>query len=51
LYPFFLPTVHAWKDLGKVGIPEMIGVSPWVMVPVIWVVIMLLFFWFEKKKL
>jgi len=51
LYPFFLTTVHAWKDLGKVGIPEMIGVSPWVIVPVIWVGVILLFFWFEKKKL
>lgn len=51
LYPFFLATVNAWKDLGKVGIPEIIGVSPWVIVPVAWAAVILLFFWFEKKKL
>lgn len=51
LYPFFLSTVYAWKDLGKVGIPETIGVSPWLVTAVFWIGVILLFFWFEKKKL
>jgi uncharacterized protein len=51
LYPFFLSTVHAWIDLGKVGIPEMIGVSQWLVAAVVWIGVVPLFFWFEKKKL
>ena len=51
LYPFFLSTIHAWKDFGKIGLPETIGVSPWAIVPVAWAGVLLLFFLFEKKKL
>lgn len=51
LYPFFESTVLAWKDFGKLGLPETLGVSPWVVVPVMWVIVILVFVWFEKKKL
>ncbi|HHO48442.1 MAG TPA: YeeE/YedE family protein [Desulfobacteraceae bacterium] len=51
LYPFLLSTVHAWKDLGKVGIAETVGVSPWLTAVVVWIGVILLFFWFEKKKI
>jgi uncharacterized membrane protein YedE/YeeE len=51
LYPFFLSTVLVWKDFGKVGLPEVLNVSQWVIVPVIWAIVIAVFFWFEKKKL
>lgn len=49
LYPFFKSTVLAWKDFGKIGLPDALGVSPWVVIPCFWAVIISLFFWFEKK--
>lgn len=51
LYPFLKSTVLAWKDFGEIGLPEAMGISPWVIVPIFWVGIIALFFWFEKKKL
>ncbi|MDA3832817.1 MAG: YeeE/YedE thiosulfate transporter family protein [Spirochaetales bacterium] len=51
IYPFFKSTVLAWKDFGKIGLPEALGISQLVIVPIFWVGIIALFFWFEKKKL
>ncbi|MDX9787987.1 MAG: YeeE/YedE thiosulfate transporter family protein [Desulfobacterales bacterium] len=51
LYPFFKSTVLAWKDFGKIGMPETIGLSKWVIAPLFWVGVISLFFWFEKKKI
>lgn len=51
LYPFFKSTVLAWKDFGKIGLPQILGVSPWRVIPVFWAVTLLLFVFFEKKKL
>lgn len=51
LYPFLKSTVLAWKDFGKLGLPEATGVSPWLIVAIFWAGIIALFFWFEKKKL
>lgn len=51
LFPFLKSTVLTWKDFGKLGLPETLGVSPWLIIPPFWVVIVALFFWFEKKKL
>jgi uncharacterized protein len=51
LYPFFKSTVLAWKDFGKIGLPEALGVSPWVIIPFFWAGTISLFFWFEKKGL
>jgi uncharacterized membrane protein YedE/YeeE len=51
LYPFFKATVLAWKDYGKIGLPETLGVSPWVLIPFFWAGTVSLFFWFEKKGL
>lgn len=51
LYPFLKSTVLAWKDFGKIGLPEALGISQWVIVPIFWAGIIALFFWFEKKKL
>ncbi len=51
LYPFFKSTVLAWKDFGKVGLPDVLGISHWVIAAVFWVLAILLFAWFEKKRL
>lgn len=50
-YPFFKTTVLAWKDFGKIGLPETLGVSPWLIIPIFWAVVLVLFGLFEKKKL
>jgi len=50
LYPVLKSTVLAWKDFGKIGLPEAMGISQWVIVPFFWVGIIALFFWFEKKR-
>jgi uncharacterized membrane protein YedE/YeeE len=51
LYPFFKSTVLAWKDLGKVGLPEMLGVSPWMVIGVFAIFSLSLSTWFEKKNI
>jgi uncharacterized protein len=51
LYPFYKATVLAWKDFGKVGLPEVLGISHWVIALLLWAGVIPLFFWFEKKGL
>lgn len=51
LYPFFTSTILAWKDFGKIGLPEATGIAPWVIILFFWAGIFGLFFWFEKKRL
>lgn len=50
-YPMMNATVATWGSFGKVTIPQLLGVSPWVVIPVLIVLYLLLFFWFEKKEL
>lgn len=51
LYPLFKSTVLAWKDFGKIGVPESLGVSPWLIISGFWVGVIWLFIWFERKNL
>ena len=51
LYPLFKSTILAWKDFGKIGVPESLGVSPWLVIPVFLVGTIWLFIWFERKDL
>jgi len=51
LYPFFKSTILAWKDFGKIGMAEVLGVSPWLIIPVFWAVVICIFVWFERRKL
>jgi len=51
IYPFLKLTVLSWKDSGKLGLPEALGISQWVIVPLFWAGMVALFFWFEKKGL
>ena len=51
LYPFFTSTVLAWKDFGQIGLPDALGVSAWIIIPMFWAVVLFLFRWFERKGL
>jgi uncharacterized protein len=51
LYPLFKSTVLAWKDFGKIGMAEALGISPWLIIPVFWAGIIWLFVWFERNNL
>lgn len=51
LFPFFKDTVMAWKDYGKIGLPDALSLSPWILIPVIWIGVLALFKLFEKKGL
>jgi uncharacterized membrane protein YedE/YeeE len=50
MYPFFKSTVLAWKDFGKIGLPEALGISHWIVIVILWAAVIPLFAWFEKKK-
>jgi len=50
-YPILKSSVLAWKDFGKIGLPEAMVISQWVIVPFFCVGIIGVFFWFEKKSL
>ena len=51
LYPVLKSTVLVWQDFGKIGLPEVLGISPWVIVALFWAGVIPLFFLFEKKNL
>jgi uncharacterized membrane protein YedE/YeeE len=51
LYPFFSQTVLAWHNFGKIGLPDVLGVSPWLVAIVFAAVTLTAFVWFEKKGL
>jgi uncharacterized membrane protein YedE/YeeE len=51
IYLALTSSVLAWRDFGKIGLPETMGTSPWVIVPVVWAGTIALFYLFEKKGL
>jgi len=51
LFPFFKSNILAWKDFGKIGLPEVLGISPWIIIVFLWTGTLSLLFWFEKKGL
>lgn len=51
LYPLLKTTVLTWKDYGKIGLPETLGISRWIVIPIFWAGTIALFAWFEKRKL
>ena len=50
-YPQLSATVLQWKEFGKLGLPEALGVSPWLVIAIFIPVVLALFAWFEKMKL
>lgn len=51
VYPWLQTTVLAWKDYGKIGLPQTLGISTWALIPLFAIAVLLLFRWFESKGL
>lgn len=49
LYPLLKVSVLAWVDYGKIGLNDVLGVSPWLIVAALWAGGIALFYWLEKK--
>jgi uncharacterized membrane protein YedE/YeeE len=50
-YPFLKTTVLTWGNLGKLTLPQWLGVSHWLIIPLMVLGSLGLFFWFGKKGL
>ena len=50
IHPMLSNTVLAWKDFGKIGWPETLGVSPWIVISVFAVIFFAVFALFERKN-
>ena len=50
-YPLLQGTVLAWKDYGKIALPQALGVSPWICIAVLWGAGAVTFVWCEFKRL
>jgi len=51
IYPAVKATILSWKDLGKVGLPEILNMPHWVLVAIVVVTFIALFRFFEKKNI
>jgi hypothetical protein len=51
VYPALKTSILTWGKLGKITLPEVLGVNHWVIVPIFIVGALALFGWFEKKGL
>ena len=51
LYPFFKATVLSWADFGKISLPQVLGVSPWIVAIGFTLITLVMFKFFEKKGL
>ncbi len=50
-YPALKTSILTWGRLGKITLPQVLGVNHWVIVPIFTVGTLALFRWFEKKGL
>lgn len=51
LYPVLAETVLTWGKLGKITLPGVLSVSPWLLIPLFAAGVVLLFGWFEKRRI
>ncbi|WP_028579263.1 DUF6691 family protein [Desulfogranum japonicum] len=51
VYPVLTNTILSWGNYGKITLPQMLGVSPWLVIIVFIAVGLGMFYWFEKKEL
>ena len=51
VYPTLKTTVLTWGNLGKITLPQVLGLSHWIIVAAMIVGALVLFWWFEKKGL
>lgn len=50
-YPALKATLLTWGDLGKLTLPQVLGVNHWLLIALSWVGGIALFSWFERKGL
>ncbi len=50
-YPVLKETIYKWGNLGKITLPQVLGVNHWVIIPLFVVGAVFLFRWLEKKGL
>jgi uncharacterized membrane protein YedE/YeeE len=50
-YPGLKKTVLTWADLGKITLPQILGVNHWFIIPLFVIGGLVLFRWFERKGL
>ncbi len=50
-YPILKNTVYTWGDLGKITLPQVLGINHWIIIVIFIAGGLLLFRWFEKKGL
>lgn len=50
-YPALKDNVLAWGNFGKITLPQILGVSPWVVIPILTVGYLALFRLFEQRKI
>jgi len=50
-YPALKKTVLLWGDLGPITLPQVLGLNHWLIIPILIVVVLGLFWWFEKRGL
>ncbi|MDY6971227.1 MAG: YeeE/YedE thiosulfate transporter family protein [Thermodesulfobacteriota bacterium] len=51
VYPVMKGSVLNWGAFGKLTLPQVLGVSRWIVIPIFVACILFVFVWFEKKKL
>ena len=51
VYPALKTSILTWGKLGKITLPQVLGVNHWVIVPIFILGALVLFRWFEKKGL
>lgn len=51
VYPALKTSILTWGKLGKITLPQVLGVNHWVIVPIFVIGALVLFRWFEKKGL
>jgi uncharacterized membrane protein YedE/YeeE len=51
VYPAMKRTVMTWGDLGKITLPEILGLNHWIVIALFIIGGVLLSLWFEKKHL
>ncbi len=48
-FPTLEKTVYTWGNLGRITLPQVLGISHWVIIPLFIAGALLLFRWLEKK--
>jgi hypothetical protein len=51
IYPFMKTTIAGIGSFGKISLPQIIGINHWIVIIVLVVLTLILFRFFEKKKL